>query len=215
MLPDLGPADQWSNEQQNELFALLRGFMSTGLGGPLLGASGICGQVVGSQSDSASTGRNFELYEALTPGGQAEAYLREWVPHAQEYVTNTDLDTFTVHDVRGVFRGRGRDDYDSPHDTGSIGFCVERNSRWEIDWLQPHMTLIRGVANTDWTAHTFQIKNITGIQPTGGLIVDQDPAGPMNVDDEFDWDGSEDDLVFAAWNGTSSRWEAFQLVCPG
>jgi len=163
------------------------------------------------RAKSPDTVRAFELKDAHTPGATSTAYLRTW--DGDSYETDTDTE-FEAVDERGVFRGRAKDAYSSPHDEGSLGEAVLRNGQWEITWMTPHALKIQGAAVGDFTASSTTIDGVTVMQPSGAIIVDQDPAAAMTVYDIFNWDGSEDDLIIAVWNENTDHWEIQEIVCP-
>lgn len=160
---------------------------------------------------AAGTARRFELKESLTPGETVEAY-----PLDDQDAPITDSSAvFEVTDARGVYRGRAKDQYASPHNQGSRGEAVWRRGRWEIDWLTPHALAIRGelTADLETTAETFTIDAVDVLQPEGAIIVDQDPAQPITVNNKFTHEGNEDGLARADWNQTTAEWDSLQTQC--
>jgi hypothetical protein len=155
--------------------------------------------------------RRFELKDALAPGGNATAYL--WESDGP----NTDIE-FEVYDALGTCRGRAKDAYGSPHNQGSRGYAafMPETEHWEVISVQPHALTIRGQATGDvaTTDSTFTIDGTAVMQPTGGLITDQDPAGNITIYNVFSWEGDEDGEVQADWNEGTDRWEASQFECP-
>ena len=153
-----------------------------------------------------------ELKDALSPGGQATAYFRRWTGAA--YVTDTTVE-IEVYDVLGVFRGRGKDDYSSPHNDGSFGeveYWPDSN-RWEIKRLTPHATHIKGLATGDWNGGFVYIDGHSIVLPTGAIITDQDPGGNITVRDRYNWDGSENDMIDAVWDESADEWRMQQKAC--
>lgn len=153
--------------------------------------------------------RWFELKDALTPGSHATAHRRKWDADAEEYETDTNSDAeFEVYDELGLWRGRAKDAYASPHDAGSIGWAEKRDARWQIIQMQPAALAILGTATTDWSTATFAIDGVSVLNPVGGLITDADPAGNITLQNLFGWTGSEDDSVVGIWNEASGHWIA-------
>ena len=158
--------------------------------------------------------RYFELKDDLTPGGSATALLREWNSGTSQYETGTD--EFEVYDVFGEYRGRKKDKYTTPHDAGSRGEAVQntQNSHWEIKELQPAALMILGQATADFSTATFTIDGVVVLQPIGGLITDQDPAGNITVANLFGYAGSDNDSIVAIWDEANDRYIAIgaQLI---
>ena len=163
--------------------------------------------------------RHFELKDDHDPGDTSTAYWQEWDSGDSEWDTTADTDhEFEVTDRLEIFRGRKRAKYSSPHDDGSKGvarYCQE-SGEWEIIRLQPAALLITGLltAALETTDSTFTIDGVTVMNPTGGLITDQDPAGNITVYNVHDWEGDNNGRVDAAWNETTEHWEAIQVDCP-
>lgn len=160
--------------------------------------------------------RQFELKDALTPGGSATAYRRNWNDTSEEWEADTD-DEFEVYDELGIYRGRAKDAYSSPHDEGSIGWAQKQKSgRWEITHLTPAALMIRGqntaaVATTD---STFTIDGVAVAHPIGGIITDQNPAGNITIYNVHDMEGDNNGEVTAIWNEATDHWEGVQMDCP-
>ena len=152
-----------------------------------------------------------ELKDAHTPGDTSTCYERRWT--GSDYETDADTE-FEAVDARGEFRGRGKDQYNFPHDAGSYVECVLRNGQWEIIWMTPHATEIEGYAVADFTASTTTIDGVTISTPDGSIIVDQDPAAAMTVSDIMDWNGSADNLIVARWHAATETWRIREIVCP-
>lgn len=162
----------------------------------------------------------FELKDALTPGGNATAYLRTWSGSA--WVTDTAVE-FEVYDVLGKFRGRARTAYADPHDDGSFGEARynTESGHWEIESLTPHALMISGltvaeVLATDAHFH-ITVASTAVMQPTGGIICDQDPAvsGGMQIDNaNLDWALDSGAYVIAVWDEANDKWQALQGHCP-
>lgn len=155
--------------------------------------------------------RRFELKDALTPGSNATAHPLD----KDGVVDTTAANEFEVYDFHGLYRGRARNAYSSPHNRGSRGEAKRHSDsgHWEIVQMEPHALMIKGAATADWTASTFTIDGVTVLQPIGGIITNFDPAGNVTVTDTFDWDGSNNDTVIAVWNETSGIFEAIQIIC--
>jgi len=161
-----------------------------------------------------------ELKDAHTPGDISTAYLREWDADTSTFTTNTD-EEFEVVDHREIYRGRAKDAYSSPHDSGSYVETIFRHGRWEITWMTPHALKLKGYATGNFSGATVDIDDDAGgmpdiMQPTGAIIVDQDPSSDITVYDVFNWDGYDDDLIIAVWNedAVTPRWEIQEIECP-
>ncbi len=167
--------------------------------------------------------RRFELAEDLDPSSTTvDAHPLNWDTETEAYVADTDEDkTFLVSDPTGSLRGRKKDKFSSPNDQGNRGWAMKPHDvdleigkdRWEILRMQPNALLIRGQATANWTASTMTIDGVVVMQPDGGLITDQDPGGDITVTDFFDWDGSENDDVFAYWDAESVTWKQAMVPC--
>ncbi len=154
----------------------------------------------------------FELKNALSIGGTAQAYFRRWTGAA--WVTDTTIE-ITVTDRKGVYLGRGVTTYSSPHDTGSMGTAKywPDSNKWEITWLQPHALMIRGKATAIWTGTTFSIDGVAIMQPSGAIITQVDPGSNITISDWLNWDGLENDDVLAVWDQDSETFKAIQKTC--
>ena len=155
--------------------------------------------------------RRFELKDAHTPGATSTAYL---LVDDGGLTVDTDVE-FEVTDKFGIYRGRAKDAYADPNHQGSRGLAEYffDSNEWHILWMTPHALMIRGQATAAWTAATFTIDTLKVMQPTGAIIVDQDPGGNITVYDIFDWDGVNNADVVAAWNENTDHWEAIQVSC--
>lgn len=161
----------------------------------------------------ASPLRPFELKDSLSPGGNATAYLLDY--NGGYSVTETE---FEVYDELGIWRGRKKDEYTSPHDQGSRGYAkwMEESEQWAIVQMQQSAVMIQGSLTADLQSSdsTFTISSAHVIQPIGGIITDQDPAGNITVYNVFSWEGDNGGLCIAVWNEYSDHWEALQVECP-
>jgi len=161
----------------------------------------------------------FELKDDLAPGSYAAAYLYPWDDTFGAYLTDTATE-FNVYDVLGIWRGRGRGKYSSPHNEGSKGYAkfmpdAATYGRWEIVQMQQHALMIQGDVYDDFDTgdETFEISSVHIMQPIGSLITDFDPAGNATVYNIFHWEGSTGGCCIAAWNEHNVRWEALQVEC--
>lgn len=147
----------------------------------------------------------FELTEALTPGGNADA--ARLVDSEGAWVVD-DEDTFTVYDDLGCFRGRAP----SEGVNGSRGFATLLGERYSIVNLQPHAQIIKASVNEAGGVLTsdddFAVDGVTAFLPEGSIIV----STPSSADNYFHWEIADDGLVLLAWNG--STWDAIQAECP-
>jgi hypothetical protein len=164
---------------------------------------------VGKDRLATETFRRFELKDDLAPGGTADAYLLEDGEVNEEKV-------FEITDKRGIYRGRKKDKFVSPHDQGSRGEAEYRDGEWQIRWLTPQSLMIHGKLTADLatTDSTFTIDGVTVMNPIGGLITDQDPGDDVTVYNIFSWEGDNNGIVVAVWNQDTGRWEAIQVECP-
>ena len=161
--------------------------------------------------------RHFELKDALTPGGTATAHPLEWDNDAGDWTVNTEAaDEFEVEDLRGIYRGRAKDAYSSPHNQGSRGEARLRNGVWEITYLQPHALLIRGqlTADLETTDATCAIDGVEVMQPSGAIIVTTDPAANVTSTNRHKHEGSENGEVTAAWDEANDVFYNVQTDCP-
>lgn len=156
---------------------------------------------------------NFELKDALSPGESTTAHPRLW--NGAAYVTDTDTE-FLVFDVLGQFRGRGIDDFSSPHNEGSFGTAVRglTVARWEIEDLQPTALMLHGQLTDDVTGGSFTIDGVEIMQPVGAIITDTDPGEDINVNNLFSFDGDDNGECIIVWNEADEVWDAIQMECP-
>ena len=156
--------------------------------------------------------RRFELKDALTPGGNATAH-----PLDKNDTVDTEVDNeFEVYDFHGLYRGRARDAYSSPHNRGSRGYAkyVADSDHWEIYQLEPHALMIQGSATANWTAATFTIDGVIVLNPIGGIITNTDPAANVTVSDTFNWDGDNNATIIAVWDESTDTYKVIQSTCP-
>lgn len=155
---------------------------------------------------------DFELKYDLTPGGNTTAHLR--------INGETDTDTeIEVYDSQGCFRGRGKDVYAEPHNEGSIGRARfnSESGHWEITVLTPHALMIRGLTSAAVVGEsTFTLAATVSVyQPTGGIIVTQDPATAVTIQNtDMVWTIDSGAPVIAVWNEAGANWQAIQAKCP-
>ncbi len=161
-----------------------------------------------------------ELYDDLAPGGTAQAYPRNWGSGVEEYVTDTDADTFEVVDVFSRFRGRGRDETAPAEDDsdgtrgkhGSFGRVVARNGQWELDWLQPHAEQI--TATVDDTGHfdsgdtTITVDNVAVVAPVDAALLLTDVNQVYNIAKRI---GVDNAVLTAEWNDGQERFDLDEL----
>ena len=156
----------------------------------------------------------FELKDALSPGSNATAYVRRWNGSAWEVDTDIEIE---VYDVDGMFRGRAKDAYSSPHNDGSRGIAryISASSHWEIMVMQPHALWLVGDVYADFadTDSTFEIDGVEVAFPVGGLITDTDPAANITVYNIHGWDGDANAKAEVRWNENQDRWECTELDC--
>ncbi len=163
-----------------------------------------------------------ELYEALAPGGTAEAYPRAWGSDEDDYVSDTDADTFEVVDVFKQFRGRGRDETATAEDDsdgtrgkhGSFGRASRRHGRWELDRLQPHATGITCLVNdSSYTGGDITVDTVVVTKPVKAALLMADVTSVVNR--HWDPDTVEDDQpITAEWDDVLEKMAAIQEDCP-
>lgn len=157
---------------------------------------------------------HLELKGALSPGGSAPAHPRLW--NGAAYVTDTDTE-FEVFDVLGQFRGRGIDDFGSPHNEGSFGTAVRglTVARWEIEDLQPTALMLHGqlTGDVETTDSTFTIDGVEIMQPVGAIITDTEPGDPITVNNLFSFEGDDGGQCIIVWNEDDADWDALQMEC--
>ena len=156
-----------------------------------------------------------ELKDDLAPSGTATIYRREWSGSA--WVTDTDADKeFEAVDVLGIYRGRKKDKFTSPHNEGSIVRSVLNtdSNQWEIVEITPHALWITGSLTDDFdTDEDFTVDGVAVMFPTGAIIVDTDPAANITAHNGHDWDGSNNALAELRWNEASTQWDCVELDC--
>jgi len=162
--------------------------------------------------------RYFEVKYAHTPGATTEVHPLIW--SGTDWVVDTQAShEFGVKDYWGIFRGRAKDAYASPHNQGSRGYAVYSGTKpcgWHMRWLQPHALMVKGQLTDDLasTDSTFEIDGFEIMQPTGGLIVDQDPGDDLTIQNTFSCEGDDNGIVIAEWNEAQAHWEAQGIACP-
>lgn len=141
---------------------------------------------------------------------------RSWSGSA--WVSDTDSSAeITAYDTLGKYRGRGREDWSSPHDQGSIARIVlnKANNRYEFRDMTPHALWIQGTADANWdTPSTLDIAVTAAImQPSGAIITHDDPNDPIPVNDVRDWEGSSGDVIEAFWDESVPEFKARMVPC--
>ncbi len=159
-----------------------------------------------------------ELYEALAPGGTAQAYPRSW--NGTAYVTDLTADTFAVVDVLKQWRGGGRDGTASAEDDsggtrgkhGSFGRVVYRNGQWELDWLQPHAKQITATVNDtghfDSSDTTITVDAVAVVAPVDAALLLTDVNQVYNIAKRI---GVDNAVVTAEWNDGQERFDLDEL----
>ncbi len=171
------------------------------------------GLVIFDQGGDATEQRHFELKSAHTPGSTTPAHPQDW--NGSAWVTDTDsAREFDVTDPLSEYRGRGKDTYSTPHDDGSIG-VAEQNSvsdEWEIVRMQPNALALEGSIYAD---ATLEADGVHVMNPSGAIIVDQDPAGNITFTNPHSHaDIDEDMLVYLVWDESIPGWTERQKDCP-
>jgi len=170
---------------------------------------------MGTKESDAVEFRYGELKDDLAPSGTATIYRREWSGSA--WVTDTDADKeFEAVDVLGIYRGRKKDKFTSPHNEGSIVRSVLNtdSNQWEIVEITPHALWITGSLTDDFdTDEDFTVDGVAVMFPTGAIIVDTDPAANITAHNGHDWDGSNNALAELRWNEASTQWDCVELDC--
>ena len=150
---------------------------------------------------------------ALTAGQSATAHPRDWDSDTKTWVTDTDsAREFTVVDVRGVYRGRAKDDLGSPNDEGSIGRVVlnKTSDQWEIRELTPIATILGGLVDEseDDVAHTdatYNVQSLEVMQPHGGLL----PATDLEeVNNTLGFPSTDGASVLVFWDEANLEWDS-------
>lgn len=144
------------------------------------------------------------------------AHPRDWSGSA--WVTDTDAGReITIYDTLGKFRGRGKDDFSSPHNQGSIARVVLNadNARYEIRDMTPHALWIRGLSDAAWTTpSTLDIAaSAVVMQPSGAIITHTDPAVKIPVNDVRDWEGASGVVIEAFWDESTQEFKARMVPC--
>jgi len=162
------------------------------------------------------TWRRFELKNTKTHGVATSVAAYRQVFDAGSWTTIVDASAeFDVWDDLGIFYGRGRATYAAPNDAGSIGWAQfnGESDRWSVRLLEPHALLVFGtvssIAPVPGGVQTAELYGPEVMQPTGGLIVDQDPASDLTVFDPME-EARVGAHCVAAWHesygGTAGAW---------
>ncbi len=164
--------------------------------------------------------RRFELKDNLPSSGSVSTGQQATAhPVNAAGVVDTAVDReFEVHDELGVYRGRKKDKYSSPHSQGSRG--VARWSpdaqEWEILSMQPHALQIKGPLTGALVKATgsFNIDGVTVMQPPGAIITDTDPATSTFGITNRAFDGDNNAVCIATWDEAAQDWLALDIPCP-
>lgn len=158
--------------------------------------------------------RHFELSAALTPGGNALAYPRDF-DGTDDYTTDTGGSTFKVYDILGLYRGRAEGAFSSPEDTGSRGIAIKRNGLWQIVAMQPHALEIHALVNMGAGLGTgdsnITVDAVNIMNPIGAILVE----GPITTIPNTFADASDDNsIVIASWDESAVAWKCIGVKCP-
>ena len=141
----------------------------------------------------------FELKDALTPGGQATAYLLD---------KNGDEDTDQEFEVYDQVLG----DIRAP--VGAKGYAkfFADSERWEILVIQRQATKCKGlVKGATVSPNDFTVDNVTaynGLSPVAG------PSSELTVKNTFSDDADDNAIISFSWNETDDQWEEDDILCP-
>jgi hypothetical protein len=160
-------------------------------------------------------GRREVMFELAYPLDSEDtsvmAYPRPWDSAQSLYVTDYDAETFPVYDYIYRFRGRGRDDLESPDSNGSQGFAVLRNRRFEIQYLEPHALWITCNVDGDYTGGDITVKNMVVTKPIKRALRMEAQEVVFKL---HDWGDLDDNAVLqASWNDPMFRWDGVQVDC--
>ena len=166
--------------------------------------------------------RRFELKDNLPASGSVIAGQQATAhPVNAAGVVDTAVDQeFEVYDELGVYRGRKKDKYSSPHNQGSRGIArwSKDAQKWFIVSMQPHALQIMGVINEagDVAAadSTFDVDAVYVMQPPGAIITDTDPASSTFGITNREFDGDNNDEAIATWDEKDTDWKALDVMCP-
>lgn len=167
--------------------------------------------------------QRFELKDNLPSSGSVSAGQQATAhPVDAAGVVDTDVDReFEVYDELGVYRGRAKDKYSSPHDQGSRGVAKwsPDAQKWLIVSMQPHALKIMGVINepvddVEKADTEFNVDAVYVMQPSGGLITDTDPASTAFVIKNRSFDGDNNTECIADWDENDTDWKATDVICP-
>lgn len=145
----------------------------------------------------------FELYDPLTPGGTATAYILVW--NGSAWVHG---ETIEVND--GLADNRGRAATEAL--AGSRGLATRLGDSWYIITMQPMAMLVLAQASAAAApGHAVSLMNQTIIQPIGGIL-DALPATAANV---FAQRFAYGDWVIVFWNEDTGTWGCFKAGGAG
>ncbi len=176
--------------------------------------------------------RHFELNAHMPPGGTAAAFPRDF-DGTDSYVTDTGGTEFDVHDMLGIYRGRKRGAYSSPHDTGSRGIAQLRNGIWQIISMQPHALTIEALTNGAVLTSDaiITIDTVKILNPIGAILAE---GLPTQVENTFSDAADTNAVLIAVWDddladdgvgsgsggsgsggsGADGRWKCIAIECP-
>ena len=80
--------------------------------------------------------------------------------------------------------------------------------------MTAHALMIQGSATGNWTASVFTISGASVMQPIGGIITDQDPAGNITYHNPMGNRGISGQSVRAVWDEANNRWQD-AVMAPG
>ena len=141
----------------------------------------------------------FELKDALTPGGNATAYLLD-----SAGAEDTDQE-FEVYDqVFGDMRAP----------IGAKGYAkfFADSERWEILRIQRQATKCKGLVKGATTSPTsFTVDNVVNYN---GLSPVASAATELTVVNTFSDDADDNAVISFSWNETDDQWETDDIKCP-
>ncbi len=154
---------------------------------------------------------------AVAAGQSTVVHPRDW--NGSAWVTDTDAAReLTAIDTLGVYRGRGKDDFTTPHNQGSLARIVlnSDSNLYEFRDMTPHATWIRGLSDAAWTTPSTLFIATTGLnimQPSGAIFTNNDPAVKITVNDVRDWEGASGVIVEAFWDESTQEFKARMVPC--
>ncbi len=153
---------------------------------------------------------------SVTANQSTDVHPRNW--NGSAWITDTTAsEEITAYDVLGKFRGRGKDDFTTPHNQGSLARIVlnSNSNLYEFRDMTPHATWIRGLSDAAWTTPSTLDIAATAVvmQPSGGIITHTDPAVKIPVNDVRDWEGASGVVVEAFWDESTQTFKARMVPC--